>query len=168
MNKRGISYQMILWIPRMVFLIIVFVVTFGLIFAFTTTTVSVSDAESHVLLHRLHFSPEGISKTDADTGRVYAGVVDASRISADRLETAIDIKKDAVAIRLVKSNTDDSAEVVAYLHEDTYRNWQPIAIAVDEGSIKKGAGRKFPYKESRYVYAETPAKLETVVIMPNE
>ena len=62
-DKKGITYQMVLWIPKMIYLIIVLVVSFGLIYAFISNEVDVSDVEAHVLMHSFHYSPEGNFKS---------------------------------------------------------------------------------------------------------
>jgi hypothetical protein len=167
-NKQGISSNMVMWIPRLVYLILVFVVSFGLIFSYTTTKVGVGDVESHILLHRLQLSPDGISKVDDATGRVYTGVVDPAKLSSENLQTVLGIGENSVAMRIESYPFATGENTTAYLHENTYENWQPIAVIVGENRPVKGSGLKFPYRETRYVYAGSPSRLETVVIMPNE
>lgn len=165
---------MIMWIPRFIYLIMVLIVSFGLIFAFTATKVNVGDIESHILMHRLHFSPYSISKVDENIGRVYTGVVDETKFNGDTLEDLLNASTNSFAMRLTKRDLEvDSDETNIFLHETTYSNWQPIASLVDQNQLTKGSGLKFPYKEARYVYSENPSSgnpsiLEIVVIMPNE
>ncbi len=176
-NRKGqtISYEMLMWIPRFVYLVIVILATSGLILGFIVTKVDVSDVESHILLHRLQFSHEGIARYDSYTGRVYPGLVDVGRLTSGNLKSSLGAKVDEMAARFVLSDFSDNELAKAYLNEEAYANWQPIAIVVGGDSEISGTGRKFPHPEARYVYAATPegaerkrAVLETVVITPND
>ena len=170
MNKQGqtISFEMLMWIPRLIYLIIVIIATMGLIFAFIVTNVNVGDVESHILMQRLQFSPEGIVKYDPVTQRVYPGVVDDGKITPNNLKSALDGGEKELAARFVLIDLPETELEPVYLHKETYEDWQPIAIVVGQNDKISGTGRKFPYAEVRYVYSDSPSKLETVVILPNE
>ncbi len=170
MNKKGqtISYEMLMWIPRFVYLVIVILATSGLILGFVVTKVDVSEVESHILLHRLQFSPQGITHYDTETGRVYPGIVEKSKLTDNYLASVLGAKDDEMAARLVLSDFSDNKLAEAYLNKKTYANWQPIAAVVGQSKDISGTGKKVPHPESRYVYSETPALLETVVITPND
>ena len=176
---------MVLWIPKVIYIIIVLVVAFGLIYAFTSNEVDVDDVEAHVIMHSLHYSPEGISKVDDDTGRVYTGIVDHSRFKVQNIKNTLyatgndqnsddasDADEDALAMEVVKRNWDrldeeegceeGDEEVCLHLNKDTYDKEIPLAIFKDKD-----------YREIRYINYETSdsrdrAELETTVIMPNE
>ncbi len=167
MNRKGQGYEMLIWIPRIIYLIIVIMATSGLILAFIVTNVNVGDIESHVLMHRLQFSQEGITAYDSYTGRVYPGLVDTGRLNANNLQSALGAGGNELAMRFVMSDFSDKELARAYLNRETYENWQPIAIVVGDDSEISGSGRKFPHSESRYAYSGTPARLETVVITPD-
>lgn len=168
-KAQTISFEMLMWIPRLVYLVIVIIATSGIILAFIVTNVSVGDVESHILLHRLQFSPEGIVKYDSETRRVYPGIVDVSRLSSNRLESALNAGKKEVAARFKLVGLQDESELAtAYLHEGTYKDWQPIAVVVAADKDIRGSGRKLPHSEERYVYYSRPSRLETVVITQNE
>ncbi len=167
-NKRALSYEIVMWIPRLVYLIIVIIASFGLIFAYTSTTLNVGDVESHILMHRLQFTQNGIVKQDVLTGRVYPGIVDNALLTDEKLSKLYSSDSQSVAIRFVSTDLrEKNSEVAAYVNQESYENWQPIAILVGEESIEKGTGRKFPYRESRYVYTTEPSRLATTVILPD-
>ncbi len=177
MNRKGqtLSYELLMWIPRFVYLVIVILATSGLILGFIVTRVNVSDVESHILLHRLQFSREGIAHYDSYTGRVYPGLVDAGRLTEKNVESALGAGESEMAARFVLGGLSGKELAKAYLNEEAYANWQPIAILVGEDSKISGTGRKFPHPEARYVYSSgrsgakrTPAFLETVVITPDD
>ncbi len=165
MNRKGLGYETLVWIPRLVYLVIVIMAASGLILAFIVTNVNVGDIESHILLNGLQFSQEGIAAYDSYTGRVYPGLVDRGRLTDDALGSALDAGEGELAARFVLSDLSSGNEIArAYANGETYANWQPIAMVVGEDGEISGSGRKFPHPESRYVYSETPARLETVVI----
>lgn len=177
MNKRGatISYEMLMWIPRFVYLVIVILAASGLILGFVVNRVDVGAIESHILMHRLQYSREGIAAYDSYTGRVYPGIVDKSRLTnekdEEKLAAALGAGENEMAFRFVLSDPSGENGVTAYLNEKTYMDWQPIAIVAGtdcENSEISGTGRKCPHPETRYVYSDKPARLETVVITPND
>ena len=184
-DKKGITYQMVLWIPKLIYLIIVLVVSFGLIYLFTSNEVDVGDVEAHVIMHSHHYSPEGISKFDDDTKRVYSGIVDRSRFTRANLESALNSDENSLAMKLVGrkwenlgEDSDDSGEdsdirdYEIFLNYDTYRKWIPLADLINSDA-KVEVPQIFSSKEVRYINYEGSdsrdrAVLETTVIMPNE
>lgn len=166
---------MLMWIPRFVYLVIVIIATSGLILGFIVNKVDVGAIESHILMHRLQYSREGITAYDSYTGRVYPGLVDKSKMTdektTEKLANLLGAGEKEMAARFVLSDFSDNELAKAYLNEKTYMDWQPIAIVAgtdcESGEIS-GTGRKCPHPETRYVYGDKPARLETVVITPNE
>ena len=176
MDKRGITYQMVMWIPRIFYLITVLAVCFGFIFLFTTVEVHVGDIESHIIMHGMHFSPQGISKFDSETGRVYTGVVDEDKFTESNLENSVSGREDAFAMKVVKAALKDpTTNDAIILHKETYEDKAAIAEYVfrrqQSGKVPTGSGRWFAHKEIRYAYSENsdrPSTLLTVVIKPYE
>ena len=170
MSKKGqtISFEMLMWIPRIVFLVLVILSTSGIIFAFIVTNVNVGDIESHILMHRLQYSPEGIVSYDLETGRVYPGVVDPGKLGSYDLQLSLDAGPRDLAARFVMSSLQSDEELALnYVNRETYFDWDVLAIASADPSVT-GTGRKFAHPEVRYVYSGQPSKLETVVITPND
>lgn len=167
---------MVIWIPRIVYLVIVIMSTLGIIFAFTVTNINIGDAESHILLHRLHFSSDGISKVDDETGRVYTGIVEPDKLSNINIKSALQISENSMTAKFVTSNLlnerkpvdEQTLPVETFLHEERYKQWQPLAELINNEQVEKGTGSKFPHAEVRYVFTGEPTLLETVVITPNE
>ena len=168
MNKKAqtLSDELLPWIPRIVFLIIVYATTTGVISAYVLTNVNIGGIESHILMHRLQFSPDGITEYDTDTKRVYPGIIDTGKLN--NLEAALTANDGVLAAKLKVISLPEDSEQIYYLHKETYEDWQPIAIVVGTNDEISGTGRKFPYEEIRYVYLDGPAKLETVVILPDD
>ena len=170
-DKKGITYQMVLWIPKLIYLIIVLVVSFGLIYLFTSNEVDVGDVEAHVIMHSLHYSPEGISKFDDDTKRVYSGIVDKSR-TGNLDNDALNSDERTLAIKLVKRNLDDSEEDENILNDKTYDKWIPL-VNLGDSNPEVEVPQIFSSKQIRYInYDDSDSRdravLKTTVIMPNE
>jgi len=169
MNKRGatVSFEMVMWFPRLIYLIIVILFTSGIILAFIVYNVNVGEIESQVLMQGLQYSRDGLVRYDVATGRVYPGVLDRAKISDSHVESTLNVNTNKLAARFeLKSLTDEVLET-AFLHEETYLNWRPIAALIHGDRTVSGTGAKVPYEESRYVYSGQPSILETVVIFPN-
>ena len=177
-DNRGITYQMVMWIPRIFYLITVLAVSFGFIFLFTAIEVDVGDVESHIIMHGMHFSPQGISKFDHETGRVYVGVVDEEKLDGSTLENSFIGRKSALAMKVVKKplkDPDDANSKTAFIHQKTYTDWSGLAKLVYERGQPgaepiKGSGRWIAHKEIRYAYSEktgTVSNISTVVIKPH-
>jgi hypothetical protein len=131
MDKRAftLSYHMLMWIPKILFTILVIVMVFGFIQAYIVTSISVKEPESLLAMHRIHFSEKGFMYKEPETGRIYPGVIDDSKyLGNNALGKAFDYPATALAIRVEKEGTP------IYLEEDKYlKEWQPLAAAGIEG-----------------------------------
>ena len=164
----SLSFRTIMWlIPDALFLIFVMVANIGIVLAFIVSTVDVSEAEANIAIHRLHFSPNGISEYDATTGRVYTGKISSANFNDERIESALSYENIVMASRL-KADTSTKLSPVpaanAYLNRDKYeKEW--VIFALVEGEI--GGKGIVPYPEARQVVFDNKvAKLETIVLMP--
>ena len=125
-----LSEKTIMWlVPNAIFLIIVLLANTGVILSFTATNVDVKETEAIISTERLHYSPNGISTTDTETGRVYTGVIETENFKNERIENTIAYKEGMAAAR-IKADTNgiESKEIgckktgisCAYLYEDKY------------------------------------------------
>jgi len=171
MNKRGftLAFKQLMWIPRIVFVIIVIMGDTGLVLGYIVTTIDVSAIESHILINRLQYSPNGIVHYDSETKRVYPGVIDSRRFNSYILDYSLDAEQRFVG-RFLKTELVSGNEKLIYFDENTYNNWRPLAALYLERTIKKqaitGLGAKIPHRDIRYIsYDGKPAKIETVLII---
>ncbi|MBI2137441.1 hypothetical protein HYU12_02895 [Candidatus Woesearchaeota archaeon] len=169
-----LSEKTIMWlVPNAVFLIIVLLANTGVILAFTATNVDVKETEAIISTERLHYSPNGISKADTETGRVYTGLISAENFKNDRIENTLAYEEGLAAAR-IKADTNgiESKDIAckaagiscAYLYEDKYeKEWVVLALA----SEKIGGKGISAYPEQRTaIFENKAARLETVVLMP--
>jgi len=81
MKKKGlISFNMLMWIPRIIFMVIVVFSIMFLIGIYFKFEVNISDAESELFIQRLLYSPHGISFYDPYSNRVYPGIIDLDNL----------------------------------------------------------------------------------------
>jgi len=96
MNKKGVVFEAVTFIPRLIFLTVVFLSIFFLVAAFVQTEVNTFPAESQILLHRLLISDGGFAYKDSLTNRVYPFIVDKNK-NADKSIYYGDKQKDFAA-----------------------------------------------------------------------
>ncbi|HIG97900.1 TPA: hypothetical protein HA231_00540 [Candidatus Woesearchaeota archaeon] len=180
MNKSGSGMtgeEMVYWLVKVVFTVLVAVLTVSLIRAFIMTTVEVGPLESALLSNVPYFSENGFSAVDPVTGRVYIGMVDPALVSTATAEDIFKADKPVIIGRFVLNQTavdyalhPETGKVgcsepgVASTDSERYRLWQPIAMAAG-----RGEGGKAAYPEARYV-ATVDGKgaiMQTVFISSN-
>ncbi len=155
-NKKGfeVSYKMIMWIPRLLFTVIVVSLTFFVISAFISGTTNVSDVESSILMNSAYYAKSGFSHIDARTERAYPAVIEASKFSSAQIQALFKREKPLLVGRFVKRQAviDDTIKkeepVTAYSDEERFKLWQPIAQ-----SGARGEGGMDYFSERRYVAA---------------
>jgi len=81
MAKKGLlSFNMLMWIPRIIFMVIVVFSILLLIGSYFKIEIVISEAESELFAQRLLYSPHGISYYDPLSNRVYPGVIDLNNL----------------------------------------------------------------------------------------
>ncbi len=78
MNKKGISYEAIITIPDIIFLIIAFLTVGLLLGLHMKSTVEIFPLESDVTALRLIYN--SLAYEDPDTGRLYPGIIDLNKL----------------------------------------------------------------------------------------
>jgi hypothetical protein len=80
MKKGLISFNMLMWIPRIIFMVIVVLSIILLIASYFRLELVISKAESELFVQRLLYSPHGISFYDPYSNRVYPGIIDLDNL----------------------------------------------------------------------------------------
>ena len=170
-NKKGIAYHMILWIPKMVYFIIVFITIFGFILLFTKTEAYVGGVEARLLMHRLYFYPDypGVfSKYDGTLNRAYLGKKGENfgKLYEDdtMLEKRLFLTEKNLPLKMAEFTLQDEelklAQREAVLrNKELYDSWAPLARFVEEKEDLKGKGRIFVYRDYRTLSDGTVLKI---------
>ena len=161
MDKRGLqSFNYLLWIVRIVYLIIVLTSIVLLVRIYSITIVNSETIESNLFVQRLLYAPHGISYYDEELQRVYPGIVDASKIDGTYLTNIIFYKEEnkyiSAKISLYaaeefsktiskQSELETKLRLLEPLVEATYNEvwynrWLPRA---QSGASGKGGAQKF-------------------------
>lgn len=76
MKKAQISFNMIAWLPKLFFLLIVIFSIMILVMSHITWEVDTADAQMDIFMQQLLYSRNSLAYVDPDTDRVYPGIVD--------------------------------------------------------------------------------------------
>lgn len=118
MNKKGIiAFEMVIWIPRIIFFVVVLVVIFAMISILTKVSVQTGAAEAEVAFQTIIFSPL-TTALDIWTGRSYPTIIDIEKFDLTRL----DIKLPTKACILF-----NETKVCSYAERDKYEALRPLA-----------------------------------------
>lgn len=160
-NKKAMqALNMMLWIPRIFFMVIVISSVLFIVLLFTKVEVSTWQTESEIFAQRTLLSPHGISYYDSLSNRVYPGIIDTGNFEV--FSNSIQTKRLAAKIELFDQNNKLINKT--YINENTYKNW-----IVKEGI--GGIGGIDVSRKSLYVLVKedeklTPATISYTIIIP--
>ena len=153
-SKKGfsLSYKELMWIPRLLFTVIVIGLNFFIIAAFIATKTDVGSLESALLANLPLYSPDGFPPTDLATSRIFPGVIEPGSFSQTGIQSLFSQDHPFVVGRFARNSTiiqyerfHPDAQLI-YTDTDRYQRWQPLAQVQ-----AKGQGSKKPYGDVRYV-----------------
>jgi hypothetical protein len=88
MFKRGQVGEMIEWIPRLVVLLVAVIIVALLVRHYADRDVDAAATHRAAYLARLEYDPKFLAWEDPVTGRVTPGVIDATKLTPDRINQA--------------------------------------------------------------------------------
>ena len=125
-GRKGLAaHDMIMFIPKFVFLIIVMICVIFLIKIFIVNNIDVRYAESMLLVERVTNSPTGIIYFDDELMRPYPGVIDLKKFSNENIRKVIELGsdyKDMVTAAFILTFDDDppNASEVGFIIDKEY------------------------------------------------
>ena len=132
MNKKAISFDMLQWMMRLLFLTVVIFSVVLLLNAYTTKKLDVKELQAEILINRLILSPDGISKYDYVSGRSIPLVIEDLSLqeSKDKMEqklmqTINYDKKNFIAAQMEIFENQEIILVTFYYDKATYENIAP-------------------------------------------
>ena len=172
-KKAEISSEVVLIIPKIIFIIAVIFSFVILVKILIVSNINVKGIESQILVNRILFSKDSISYFDADTERLYPGIIDLkffetlSKANPNVLDiSTINYYKDnpIIAAKLTLKIRDKS-DIVAYYNKEMFDRWEPRVLP----EIKGGGGSVKAFKEKKYILVKDdlnliPAVLEFFII----
>ena len=142
-KKANTTFEVVFWIPRIIFLVVLMFAIMILIRSFVTTIVESSELEANLFANRVLYSPNGISYADSDTHRIYPGIIDSaqlkSKIDGKLLDKSINYGKKNLEIGAKFSLSYAGDKVDFFYNEDFFKEQFKIA---DSGFTKGPGGAK--------------------------
>jgi alpha-N-acetylglucosamine transferase len=136
MDKKAVtSFNMIVMILRMIFLIVVALVIVIIINVALDLQIDTKETEANILMSRILYSPEGISKYDSITGRVETCIVDVKNMNSTRLDNGIYIENNnRIAAKVQLYRYEGTGKLSTFVAEakynrDIYDSLEPVAEA---------------------------------------
>ncbi|MBI2548371.1 hypothetical protein HYW21_03400 [Candidatus Woesearchaeota archaeon] len=179
-NRQGIGpITTVMWIPKILFLVIVFIVAIILIREFLVTGIDVFEPEAATFINSFLYSPHGLSYRDPGTGRVYPGIIDIQRFNAENVAHSLDRafsfgkENNHVAAQFRLKSVSGTEETIVYYNQAKYEYWSTLAKAFGN-SAYVGPGGAREKKQQLYVLARTKDGtleqkiLEISVVIPND
>ncbi|HLC61469.1 MAG TPA: hypothetical protein VJI52_00445 [Candidatus Nanoarchaeia archaeon] len=172
-KKSTTTFEVIMWIPRILFLVVLMFAIMLLIRSFVNTTIDSSELQANVFANRVLYSTNAISYVDPDTQRVYPGIVDLdklkSAISDKSLEKSISYGKKNLEIG-AKFSVNDMKEnkIDFFYNEDFFREQEKIA---GSGFTEGPGGAKLYVKNYNIIVQKgsvlTNGVLTMSIVIPN-
>jgi competence transcription factor ComK len=163
-KKSTISMEMILWVIRFMFLIVVVLSISFVVNYFITKNIDTFDLEATVFANNILLS-KNLAFYDEDTGRLYADIIDLEKFksasSGENLESEINFgknKKIGAKISLKSLNNTDYGNV--FYRKDFYEEKKVI---VDAGYMESLGGAK-SFTERRYALIKNGDSIEKGVV----
>ncbi len=173
MNKKAQYTGIVIgYIPKIIAIGIIFIVTVMLVNRYILTKVDVQDLEASLLIDRMIYSKNCFSYYYDDLKRPYPGVIDLEKFTSENLDSCIfygsteeENKNRYTSAKLVLKNLETDEKHPIYHNQDKYSDWYPLRGISGPGGTKL-------YEESNYVLIKTDdgfekGRLNFYVILPN-
>ena len=131
-KKASISFQSLIWVFRIIFIIIMCFSVIFMIGAFISTHIDVFEAEADIFFQRLVHSKNGISYYDEEIDRLYSLVIDIDKIKSDSFEEELgkaiyygDENKQ-VGARIHVQDLEKNINITLFYNKDFYHYPLPL------------------------------------------
>ena len=125
MNKRAVSFK----IMNMAFFRILFItIAFFVVWMFTVSQIQekieIGDIKDTIIINRALYSPTSFSYVDANTGRVYPGIIDINNFNNLQLNNSFDYSGNNIAVKFEIKYSNKTK--TAYINQKWYERWAPL------------------------------------------
>ena len=170
-KKAGINFESIIWIPRIIFIIIIMFLVMTLVRTYVATAIETSDIKANLFSNRLIYSPNSISYYDEPIKRAYPGIIDPAKFgSADFLDKSIYYgeKNKEIGAKVVLKDFSDGKEYALFYNNNFFSEQKRIADAgLTEGP---GGAKSYTKKYNVLVLKEgslNNGMLTIDIVIPN-
>jgi hypothetical protein len=158
MDKKSlISFNMIIWIPRIIFLVVVIMSIMLIVNLFIKTEIDTAQIEADLLLYQLVYSPHGISYHDPFSNRIYPGEIDITTSSPPYFQKILNISfytKRKIAAKIEIQNLDTNQKT-----ESFFDPWGRFSKWIVLEGIK-GIGGVDVFRKETYVLLRDQNKVD--------
>ena len=166
MKKAALSFEMVYWIPRMLFVVAVVITIVMLLYAHLSVTLTTQPVRAQLFAYQAIYTEHGISAKDDFIQRAYPGIIDKDRFTQDVLEKSLYLGDNQMqAAKFSLLDIDEKVIATAIYNPTWYERWLPLTGF-------SGSGGALQYKKVFPVLirdqgALQPGFLAIDVVMPN-
>jgi len=120
-GKKGDAFEVVIWLVRYIFIIIVLFVMWFFIDAFILNSIDTKEVEAHVFIQRTIYSKHALAMPNYYTQRIYPGVSNALQFYSQDFDKSIDyLWDDQLAANITLKDYSK------LYNEHSYNNWLPL------------------------------------------
>jgi len=125
------THDMLMWIPKMLFLAITVIVVITIVYVFAYQDIKIDVLEMQLLTEEV-YSSEGIMHQDILTKRIYPGIVDIEKFKTCDLSNVILTNRNDIALKLILSDgkTNETKYFISY-GDDNEENFNILLNLMD-------------------------------------
>jgi len=169
-SKKAMSaYDMIYWIVRILFAVMLLVSLYFIARIYEQKELDTADIEAGLFKNYLLYSPNGLSYRDAYTNRIYTGILDVKNFNSERLESAADFgtQNNMVAANITLFDMQNNIVAKTYYNKQKYLDWLPLSYSTffGRGTVLKADNRTFVIYLDEFGN-EKPGILLTEIVVP--
>jgi hypothetical protein len=171
MNKKATTFNTLMWIFKIFFLVIVLFTVVLLVRSFIVTELDVFNAEADIFMQRVIMSRNGISYYDSDIDRLYPGIIDMTKFGKlnEILNSSISYgdENSKIAANFILVDEKNTTVAAAVFNPYFYERWKQMLNAQ---WIKGPGGVKSTTKQISVLIKGNELKkgiLITEIIIPN-
>jgi len=126
------AYDMIYWIARILFAVFMLITLYTVATIYESKILDTAEIEAKLFKHYILYSPNGLSYTDPNTGRLYPGVVSLDNFNSERLESAASFGEinNMIAAKITLYGPKGGPPInEVYYNKDRYDAWFPLTYS---------------------------------------
>lgn len=139
MQKRGMSFEMIDWVVKLLFLVAICFLTIFIVRYNVVLSTEMQDARAFLFVQRVLSSPSGITYTDPLTGRTYPFIIDGDKLShaQQSLEQSIKLSENDIIAAELDVAVGSSPVRSIFYNQQAYTQWKKGIIQGNHVGLSK-------------------------------
>lgn len=127
-KKSELSFQGVIWIPRIIFIIVSIFAVVILVNTFISKKIDIADIEADLLYQRLIYSNYGLSYYDEEINRFYPGVIDINKFATGSIEKELENSifygedNNYIGAKILLKDIKEENEYVIFYNKDFFND----------------------------------------------